>query len=876
MQISITKIPRHSAIPDKPKSAVDTETGTITKQPNHKPQIDRNKQDAARSATESKSKSNQTNKSNVLINSKLDIKKLIQNNNLFPPEIPVQSAIGKSGLMWPQGFAFVHDAAPLLDSYSRTGCPTDCGPAWTIDHIITAIKRGAHPTANKPEARRYLIAQTLTKVNENFAKVIKWGTIKNNPPKNLKISPIAMIPHKSRDYRSILDLSFQIRMKGQKQPSVNQSTNKLAPQKAMAGLGRVLQRIIQTMSDNYNTKAPFKFAKCDIKDGFWRMTVNEEDSWNFCYILPPPSKQTPIDDIEIVIPKSLQMGWCESPPFFCAATETGRDIIDLLFHNYLDKIPPHPMEHWMLQEPEHKSQPTNNKDLIEVYVDDFIGVTNQLDMKHLQQISRAVLHGIHCIFPPTSITQHCGGDPISEKKMEKGEGTWSFKKEILGWIFDGLDYTIYLPPEKSKKIQQLIRRVAKQNTITKNEMQQALGKLNHACIGLPNGRGLLSPINNSLKEKDTITITPAIKQALLDWITLIQRISSRPTSVRELTAAAPWFIGYVDASKQGVGGVWVSGTKSIKATVWKMEWPKEIQDLFVSAQNKKGTISISDLEMAGVLLAWLVLENISPIPLIHAHIGIFCDNTPAVAWASRLASSKSLAGNHLCRALALRQHACRASPLLTISIAGADNDMADVASRAVTFSHSNSSPHDFLSMFNNKFPLPQANSWTLYPLPTKWFSRVTSCLLGKPLAMASWIKLPGQDKNIGTTGLTTPQNSNKTHSSNTSTNSKSWSSSQLSLRGSGQATTVAEVKSAFRPLLKRSRPWQRPSNWLESRAQSTKQMGYTKSQWQGSWKATEGRIHPPSHNLLFPSAYQKKCTDKDTNPSVTPTEQQET
>ena len=74
MQISITKIPRHSAIPDKPKSAVDTETGTITKQPSHKPQIYKNKQDAARSATQSKSKSNQTNKSNVLINSKLDIK----------------------------------------------------------------------------------------------------------------------------------------------------------------------------------------------------------------------------------------------------------------------------------------------------------------------------------------------------------------------------------------------------------------------------------------------------------------------------------------------------------------------------------------------------------------------------------------------------------------------------------------------------------------------------------------------------------------------------------------------------------------------------------------------------------------------------------
>jgi hypothetical protein len=817
------------------------------------------------------------NKSTSTLKSKKDITKLINNNNLFPPEIPIQSAIGKSGLMWPRGFAFAHDAAPLLDSYSKHGCPTDCGPAWTIDHIITAIKRGAHPTANKPEARKYLIAQTLTKVSENFAKIIKWGEIKDNPPRNLKISPIAMIPHKSRDYRSILDLSFQIRLRNKKQQSVNQSTNKLAPQKAMAGLGRVLQRIIHTLSENYNTQAPFKFAKCDIKDGFWRMTVSEEDSWHFCYILPPPSKHTPIDDIEIVVPQSLQMGWCESPPFFCAATETGRDIIELLFDNYLEVLPPHPMEHWMLQEDEHKSNPTNNVNLVEVYVDDFIGLTNQLKLQHLQNLSRAILHGIHCIFPPTDITNHCGGDPISEKKMEKGEGTWSFRKEILGWIFDGQAYTIHLPQSKSSKIQQMLRHIAKQKSITTKVMQQTLGKLNHASIGLPSGRGLVAPLNNSLTgADDDIIVTPTIKQALSDWVTLLQRISSRPTSVLELTAADPWFIGYVDASKQGVGGVWVSGTKTIKETVWKQEWPQAIQDTFVSSHNTTGTISISDLEMAGVLLAWLVLENISPIPLQYSHIGIFCDNTPAVAWASRLASSKSLVANHLCRALALRVHTHRASPLLTISIAGADNDMADVASRAISFSHTNLSPKEFISMFNSKFPLQQDNSWTLYHLPTKWFWRVTSCLLGTPLQMASWTKLPGQGKNIGTTGWTTAPNSNKTHSWNKSQNSKKWSSSQHSLRGSGQATTVAEVKSAFRPLLTRSQPWRRPSNWLESQALSTKQKGYTKSQWQGSWKGTEDKMHPPSHNLQFPSAYRRRCTDKDTNQIAAPKKQRET
>ena len=63
----------------------------------------------------------------------------------------------------------------------------------------------------------------------------------------------------------------------------------------------------------------FFFSKIDLNDGYWRIVVNEADTWNFAYVLLPLK---PGDDIELVIPDALQMGWSESPPFFCAATET--------------------------------------------------------------------------------------------------------------------------------------------------------------------------------------------------------------------------------------------------------------------------------------------------------------------------------------------------------------------------------------------------------------------------------------------------------------------------------------------------------------------------------------------------------------------------
>ncbi len=73
-----------------------------------------------------------------------------------------------------------------------------------------------------------------------------WNSIKDNPPKELKISPIAAIPHKSKDYRSILDLSYCLRLKnGGVRASVNDTTKKMAPAGAIDQIGECLLRIIQ-------------------------------------------------------------------------------------------------------------------------------------------------------------------------------------------------------------------------------------------------------------------------------------------------------------------------------------------------------------------------------------------------------------------------------------------------------------------------------------------------------------------------------------------------------------------------------------------------------------------------------------------------------
>ena len=54
----------------------------------------------------------------------------------------------------------------------------------------------------------------------------------------------------------------------------------------MIQLGQYVQRIISTLTDNYDETTPFKFAKIDIKDEFWRLEVSNTDAWSFCYVIP--------------------------------------------------------------------------------------------------------------------------------------------------------------------------------------------------------------------------------------------------------------------------------------------------------------------------------------------------------------------------------------------------------------------------------------------------------------------------------------------------------------------------------------------------------------------------------------------------------------
>ena len=318
----------------------------------------------------------------------------------------------------------------------------------------------------------------------------------------------------------------------------------------MAQLGHILPRLVHAIATSSEDDGPWLFMKLDIKDGFWRMVIPEEDEFNFCYVLP---QEDPTLPIQIVVPSSLQMGWKESPPYFSTATETSRDVGEVL--QAQPKLPPHPLEEltmtfndqlWLyqIQHPstwsmdELPDKLSKLKRLLEVYVDDFINAIQCTHPAALLHHSCALLHAIHSIFPSAPNPLHNPEEePVSLKKLREGDGVWAFRKEILSWIFDGLHRTIELPPGKLQRLRESIKQVLKREHASVTTFQSLLGKLQHACLAIPNGKSMLGPLYKLLPPETTSAPKPRYiqlhknsdaYQALADLRTMLKLVTIDP------------------------------------------------------------------------------------------------------------------------------------------------------------------------------------------------------------------------------------------------------------------------------------------------------------------------------------------------------------
>ena len=193
---------------------------------------------------------------------------------------------------------------------------------------------------------------------------------------------------------------------------------------------------------------------------------------------------------------------------------------------------------------------------VDVYIDDEILVA-QGPAHALNKFRRQVFHNNDHVFRPNDgqddpSIRH---EPISAKKLDKGDACWSTRKVILGWLIDTLQGTIELPPHRQDRLNVLLQTALTRKRITMKEWRRILGELRSMVLGIPGGRGLLSQLQLVLQraKNHRIHIHREAQHQLLDLQLLAHDLANRPTRIAEVLPQQPTYVGCCDAAKAGHG-----------------------------------------------------------------------------------------------------------------------------------------------------------------------------------------------------------------------------------------------------------------------------------------------------------------------------------
>ena len=152
--------------------------------------------------------------------------------------------------------------------------------------------------------------------------------------------------------------------------------------------------------------------------------------------MPPPG---PDGKTMVAFPLVRTMGWVESPPHFCAVTETVADLANIALRDQTPRLrTPHRLDQVSestvtgLDSPItghldiNHNRVVESKDAlsyIDIFVGDFLGIT-QGNKAPREEVKRALLHSLDNVLRPLSpMDLPTRQDLASLKKMKQGNST---------------------------------------------------------------------------------------------------------------------------------------------------------------------------------------------------------------------------------------------------------------------------------------------------------------------------------------------------------------------------------------------------------------------------------------------------------------------
>ena len=200
-------------------------------------------------------------------------------------------------------------------------------PPWSAEHIQSCVESGPHPSANLH--CDFLHDEYVDFIKAGFWVVLPLAQVQVLN-KDLRILPMAIkVEHHNWCPLVIVDHSWF---------GVSNQTIPDLPCKVMQ-FGGTLPPILWLLCHADLSAGPVYLSKYDITDGFYCMFLKADDALHLAIMMPSYDNETPL----LAIPLSLTLGWTNSPPTFCAISETAADLANDCIHNDTP-LPTHHME----------------------------------------------------------------------------------------------------------------------------------------------------------------------------------------------------------------------------------------------------------------------------------------------------------------------------------------------------------------------------------------------------------------------------------------------------------------------------------------------------------------------------------------------------
>lgn len=130
-------------------------------------------------------------------------------------------------------------------------------------------------------------------------------------------------------------------------------------------------------------------------------------------------------------------------------------------------------------------------------------------------------------------------EPVSVKKLLKGDARWTTSKIILGWLLDMIEKILSMPEHWVEHLLDILRLISPiQRSIVTKVWHKVLGELRSISIAIPGCTGLFSVPQEAFcheeKNQPRLWLTKTLHGFRKDFCWLAHDLASCPTCIMEL------------------------------------------------------------------------------------------------------------------------------------------------------------------------------------------------------------------------------------------------------------------------------------------------------------------------------------------------------